>query len=209
MGDGERITNRALAIHSQDDITYWPKEVREALFICWVKADQQMPAALRLLQEDWEALMATDVDPETGELTVPPYQPIPYQTAASWKHRENWPMRAVQAIAEAFPKLQMEHAALLAHAKGLGLRTLIKVCQDEYPNTKVADRIAAAKELIIAGGAGTYGNMWRQGPVVKDAQADAAHDLAAMTLQELARLEAKTDFETKSHYDERGRGPKS
>jgi hypothetical protein len=181
----------------------WPEWVENALFVCWLKANQSMPAALRLLRDEWDAY-ASFADPATGEIRTHPYQEVPFQTAHAWKRRHDWERKATQVIAETFPELTRQVAALTLRAQLVAMRTLIDVMQGEHPKARPADLIEAAKTTLMTGGTGTWGSVMRQAPVVREA-IDAAIDLTGMTEQELAAWQIGINQQDKTRQPDRTR----
>jgi hypothetical protein len=182
---------------------FWPEWVENALFVCWLKANQSMPAALRLLRDEWDAF-AWYADPATGEIRSHPYQEIPFQTAHAWKRRHAWETKATQVIAETFPELTRQTAALTVHAQLAAIRYLIDVVQGDDPKARTADRVEAAKHLTITGGTGTHGSVMRQAPIVREI-IDRELDLAGMDEQALAELQQEIIQQDKTRHPDRTR----
>jgi hypothetical protein len=169
-----------------------PQWVVEAAFICYVRAARNVRAALRLLKEDWDAYAPMTPDPETGELTAPPYpETISPHTLYKWRRVYEWDTQANKWVAEMAPTLNMEQLATLYQGRGVGVRFWIDLLQGEYDHENpqlLAVKEKAANNMIVAGGLGIHGTMNRVAPVIRQTIQEAL-DIKAMTPQERAEYQ--------------------
>jgi hypothetical protein len=159
----------------------------------WVATDRNTHRALQLLAECW---------PEEA-----PRRPLPYRSRRGWIKRDNWDAKVDQLIVDSSPGLRTRQVAIVVHANLSHIQVVNDIAAGHYNDLDpriVRNMLEAAKIGLMAGWIGPLGSQSRSAPVVR-ARQDGDYDLSSMSLQELTRLEAKTDFETKVKYEERDR----
>lgn len=180
------------------NIAPFPVWIEEAAFVCWLRCDRVMPAAMKMLEEEWDTFV-----PEGGESATLPGK----QTWYAWRRRHDWDLKADQVIASNFPQLRMRDIARLVAAGGAALDFLIGSARGEFdhlhPGTHEARR-RSSEVLLVAGGLGTYGSRDKVAPVVKAVVSNEI-TFEDKTEQELARITMEHIRATKTNHEERRR----
>ncbi len=178
----------------------WPEPVERTYFFAWMAANRAVPAAKRLLVEQWGTYAPPDAPPE--------FLDVPLPTLYKWVKVHNWNARANDWIASTFPETTMHQNARLI---GMGdkvqdeMAAILNGERDHLPRAALDARVKVIDMWNVARGIGTHGSVLRQAPVIRQHVDNTAIDVSSMTEQELAELQQGIirDGKTRNNQDVR------